>query len=77
MEESKKKVRVKKVKKEEVVAEEKNDNPIIICPENMKPVLFEFTLIMKKESNLSRSKRDWVQAFITKQIKDGVIKIKE
>lgn len=75
MEESKKKVKSKKVK--EVVVEEKNDNPIIICPENMKPVLFEFTLIMKKESNLSRSKRDWVQAFITKQIKDGVIKIKE
>ena len=75
MEESKKKVRVKKVKK--VLVEEKNDNPIIICPENMKPVLFEFTLIMKKESDLSRSRRDWVQAFITKQIKDGVIKLKE
>lgn len=65
----------KKVKEE--IQEEKKDNPIIICPENMKPLLFEFTLIMKKKSQLSRMRRDWVEAFITKQIKDGVIKLKE
>lgn len=65
----------KKVKEE--IQEEKKDNPIIICPENMKPLLFEFTLIMKKKSQLSRMRRDWVEAFITKQIKNGVIKLKE
>ena len=75
MEESK--AKSKKLKKKKVeVTEEQKDN-IIICPENMKPLLIELTLIMRKQSKLSRSKRDWVQAFIRKQIQDGVIKLKE
>ena len=75
MEESKAKSKKPKKKKVEV-AEEQKDN-IIICPENMKPLLIELTFIMRKQSKLSRSKRDWVQAFIRKQIQDGVIKLKE